>query len=299
MRVCSTLLHRKSLEELPFALEKYRPLPTIICGVTRVFERICNGIQKKLSEQPFFVRALFSSAYNTKYFLTHYLRIRHVPVFDRISDSICEALGGCVRLFVCGGAALPEEIQPFLRVCCRASFLQGYGLTESTSSACAQTSKDVLDGNCSALLPWAEVKLRSVDQCEASKMSGELLVRGSSILAVITKMKKQQKRFLLKLNKTGQLAMVGRRKEFVKLSQGEYISLQELYDFYETADHIKQIYIHAGLTGRFLAAIVVPGDKSVGRENVLREKLMRITCLDMKESRMFSLLMKNSQPKMD
>lgn len=111
--------------------------PTIICSVTRVFERICNGIQKKLSEQPFFVRALFSSAYNTKYFLTHYLRIRHVPVFDRIFDSICEALGGCVRLFVCGGAALPEEIQPFLRVCCRASFLQGYGLTEITSSVCA------------------------------------------------------------------------------------------------------------------------------------------------------------------
>lgn len=140
MRVCSTLLHRKSLEELPFALEKYRLLPTIICGVTRIFERICNGIQKKLSEQPFFARALFSSAYNTKYFLTHYLRIRHVPVFDRIFDSICEALGGCVRLFVCGGAALPEEIQPFLRVCCRASFLQGYGLTEITSSVCAQTS---------------------------------------------------------------------------------------------------------------------------------------------------------------
>ena len=254
--------------------------PTIICGVTRVFERIYNGIQKKLNAQPFYVRALFNSAFHTKSFLTHYLRIRRVPLLDNVFNSVCDALGGCVRLFVCGGSALPEEIQCFLRICCRASFVQGYGLTESTSSVCVQTSTDVLEGNCGALLPWAEVKLKTVDQYKASDMSSELLVRGSSIFNGYYKDEEATKSVftndgffmtgdIFKPNKTGQLVMIGRRKEFVKLSQGEYISLQKLYDIYETAEHVKQIYIHAGLTSRFLVAIVVPDDDKSDHDEIL------------------------------
>lgn len=162
--------------------------------------------------------------------MTHQFRIRNIPGFD------CEALGGCVKLFVCGGSALPDEIQSFLRIACRASFLQGYGLTESTSSCCVQRSTDVLEGNCGALLPWCEAKLRSVDHNKASEMTGELLLRGSSIFhcyykdedttnTVFTEDGFFMTGDIFKLNKTGQLLMIGRRKEFVKLSQGKYISL--------------------------------------------------------------------------
>ena len=152
-------------------------------------------------------------------------------------------------------------------------------MTESTSSICVQTSTDVLEGNCGALIPWAEAKLRSVDHYKASDMSGELLVRGSSIFEGYYKDEEATKSVftkdgffmtgdIFKLNKTGQLVMIGRRKEFVKLSQGEYISLQKLYDIYETAEHVKQIYIHAGLTSRFLVAIVVPDTPKITCEEI-------------------------------
>ena len=118
---------------------------------------------KKLNEKPFYVRALFYSSFYTKSFLTHQFRIRNIPSLDCVFNSVCKVLGCCVKLFVCGGSALPDEIQSFLRIACRASFLQGYGLTEITSSCCVQKSTDVLEGNCGALLPWCEAKLRYVD----------------------------------------------------------------------------------------------------------------------------------------
>ena len=243
--------------------------PTIICGVSRVFERIHQGIIQKINEQNLFIRSLFYSAFYTKSFLLNTFRIRNVPLLDKVFDSVCEALGGNVKLFVSGGSALPQEIQSFLRIACRASFIQGYGLTESTSSCCVQRSSDILNSNCGALLPWCEAKFRSVDHYLAKDMTGELLIRGASIFSGYYKDEKATSDVftedgffktgdIFTLTKTGQLSMIGRCKDNIKLSQGEYISLQKLYDIYNKASGIKQIYIHAGMESRFLVAIVVP-----------------------------------------
>ena len=255
-----------SIPRLVEELKLFRP--TIICGVSRVFERVKDGIEAKVREKPKLIQAIFYSALHTKSFLNKKLRITRVPLLDKIFDSVTEALGGRVKLFVSGGSALPPEVQGFLRIACRASFVQGYGLTESCSSCCVQTSTDVLNGNCGALLPWAEAKFRSVDGYRAEEMRGELLIRGPSIFAGYYKDEAATKQVIdengfyktgdvFQMTKTGQLQMIGRCKELIKLSQGEYVSLQKLQVIYLSADYVKQIYIHATLTSRFLVAVVV------------------------------------------
>ena len=275
-----------SIPRLVEELKLFRP--SIICGVSRVFERVKDGIEAKVKEKSKLVQAIFYAAFHTKSFLNKKFRITRVPGLDRVFDSVTEALGGRVKLFVSGGSALPPDVQRFLRIACRASFVQGYGLTESCSSCCVQTSTDVLDGNCGALLPWAEAKFRSVDGYNAKDMCGELMVRGPSIFAGYYRDEEATKQVLdesgfyktgdiFTLNATGQLQMIGRCKELIKLSQGEYVSLQKLQVIYGSADYVKQIYIHASLTSRFLVAVVV-----VDKENVRVSKATLLNALEQK-----------------
>ncbi|KAH0794396.1 AMP-binding enzyme family protein [Histomonas meleagridis] len=262
--------------------------PTIIGGVARVFDRIVQGIKQKISEQPKLIQYIFYSAFYTKSFLNKHLRIKNMPVLDSIFNSVKEGLGGNVRLFVSGGSALSPETQRFLRVVCCCSFIQGYGLTESCSSCMVQSWTDVKDGNCGAFMPWAEGKLRSVDGFEASEMKGELYIRGPSIFAGYYKDEEATKAVLdsegffktgdvFHFTNEGQFIMISRCKDFVKLSQGEYVSLQKLYDIYEKCTIIQSIYIHAGLQSRFLVAVVVPKD-GIGliTEEVVLQELDRL-----------------------
>lgn len=256
--------------------------PTIICGVARVFERIKDGICDKIAKQSLPIRMIFNAAYKTKSFLSSNFRIRHVPIIDSIFNAVCNGLGGRVKLFVSGGSALDPRIQDFLRIACRASFLQGYGLTESCSSCCVQTSTDVKNGNCGAFLPWAEGKLRSVPELGyfARNNQGEMLLRGPSIFQGYYKdQESTEKAFdpngwfitgdIFEITPTRQLKVIARCKEVVKLAQGEYISLQKLYPIYESAGHVKQIYIHAGMTARFLTAIVIPDVENITEREML------------------------------
>ncbi|OHT01366.1 Long chain acyl-CoA synthetase 7, peroxisomal [Tritrichomonas foetus] len=254
--------------------------PTIICGVTRVFERIYTAMNEKLQTKSFAARAAVHSIFGVKSFLLKNFRVKSFPGVDFLLKPFRDALGGNVRLFVSGGSALPPKVQQFIRIATNASFLQGYGLTESTSSCCVQRSTDVLNGNCGALLPWCEAKMRTVDHYNSTDMCGELLVRGPSIFAGYYKDDESTKNAftpdgffktgdIFQLNKTGQLEMIGRCKEHIKLSQGEYVSLQKLYDIYSTTEKVKQIYIHAGMHSRFLTAIVVT-EPGVDKNTILR-----------------------------
>lgn len=244
--------------------------PTVFTGVTRVYERIMNGIQDKIKQQSFFKRCVFHTAFGIKDFCLRYLRIKRIPLLDHVFDSVQEALGGNMKLLVCGGASLSESQQQWIRIACRLQFIQGYGLTETTASTCAQVYSDCMSGNVGVLLPCTEGKLRDLpDQGYYSKdLKGELLLRGPSIFAGYYKDDEATNKVLDKngwfstgdifeLNKTHQLMIVSRCKELVKLSQGEYIAIPRITEIYERAENVDQVYIHAGMNARYLTAIVV------------------------------------------
>ena len=147
-----------------------------------------------------------------------------------------------------------------------------------------QSWTDVKDGNCGAFMPWAEGKLRSVDNFLASEMKGELYIRGPSVFAGYYKDEASTREVLdsegffktgdvFQLTSEGQFVMISRCKDFVNLSQGEYVSLQKLHDIYDKCALLQSIYIHAGLQSRFLVAIVVLRDDAAAA-NVTEEAVL-------------------------
>lgn len=262
--------------------------PTVFIGVARVFERISDGIQAKIAQKPLLVRGLFNTAFAIKSFLSERFRIQHVPILDAAFGSIRAAVGGEVRIMISGGAALSPETQNFLRIACNVSFLQGYGLTESTAGTCVQKTTDTANGNVGVLLQCTEAKLKSLpDQGYlASEWAGELLVRGPSIFKGYFKDEEGTQRVfdngwfktgdVFRLLPTGQFTVVSRCKDLVKLSQGEYVSLAKLEAVYSSCKYVSQIYIHAGMLSRFLVAIVVLDKEHPGYDNVSKEEILRL-----------------------
>ena len=262
--------------------------PTVFIGVSRVFERISDGIQAKIAQKPFLVRSLFNAAFAIKSHLSGKFRIQHVPILDKVFGSVQAALGGEMRLMISGGAALSPETQNFLRIACNVSFIQGYGLTESTAGTTVQKARDTANGNVGVLLQCTEAKLKSLpDQGYLAKdWSGELLLRGPSIFKGYYKDEEATRQVfdngwlktgdVFKLLPTGQFVVVSRCKDLVKLSQGEYVSLAKLESIYMTCKYVAQIYIHAGMLSRFLVAIVVLDKEHPGYDNVSKEDMLKI-----------------------
>ncbi|EAY09134.1 AMP-binding enzyme family protein [Trichomonas vaginalis G3] len=243
--------------------------PTIAIGVPRVFERIHDGVLAQINKKSPAVRAIFNAAFSVKSVLLNTLRIKHVPGLDLIFNPIRQAAGGRLRLFVGGGSYIPPELQHFMRIAFNCDFLIGYGLTETTGPIIGQSSYDCFCGNCGVPFACGEAKLIDVEETGyyAKNNEGELLVRGPGVIKNYYKNEDEQKNNfeegwfktgdIFKLNKTGQFQMIGRRKEIIKLSQGEYISIQKLMNIYSQVPGIAQIYIHAEMTSRFPTAIVV------------------------------------------
>jgi long-chain acyl-CoA synthetase len=263
---------------IPRLAEEFRLFrPTVITGVTRVYERLKEHIESTVAAKGWAARAVFRSAVAAKSFLTHTCRVRRAPLLDRVFEPVRRQFGGRLRLFVAGGAALPPDVQAFLRVACNAGFIQGYGLTETCCGCLAQTWDDVGLDSCGTPMPWAEVKLRSTECHSVANNTGELLVRGPAVFAGYYKDEEGTRAVfdengffctgdIFELTPTRQLRMISRIKDLVKLAQGEYVSLPKLTALYSNAVGAYQVFVYAGLKSRFLGAIVVVTPENAGRQ---------------------------------
>lgn len=243
--------------------------PTIVSGVPRVFERIHDGVQAQLKKKSFALQTLFSSAIAVKSLLLRNFRIKKFPGFDLIFNPVRAAMGGCCRLIVCAGSYMAPELQHFMRLAFNCDFVIGYGLSETSGPILGNGDTDCLDGNCGIPYPCGEVKLVDVEEMGfyAKNDEGELFVRGAGVIKGYYKNKEEEAlNFendwfktgdIFRKTPTGQLQMIGRRKEIIKLSQGEYISIQKLNNIYAQVKGVMQVYIHAGMSARFLTAVVV------------------------------------------
>ncbi|KAK8871747.1 hypothetical protein M9Y10_007487 [Tritrichomonas musculus] len=264
--------------------------PTIFASVARVFERIYDGMQKKLDKLPFLTKLAFNSSYSIKSYLTRKFGIQHVPIIDSVFNKINEtAVGGCMKIFVCGGSAISVEIQHFLRIALNISFMQGYGLTETASGVSCQFHNDTMDGNVGVLLNCVQAKLKDLPDMGyyGENFEGELYVKGKTVFQGYYKDEEKTKEVLdeegwfktgdiFKLTNTGQLQIIGRAKELVKLSQGEYVSLAKLTKSYVDVKYVNQIYVHADLHSRFLVAVVVLDKNQIGYEKVTPDQMLKL-----------------------
>jgi len=212
-----------------------------------------------------------------------YARGFDTPLVNRIIfKKIRQLVGGKVRLMACGGAPLAPETQEFVRTCLCCPLLQGYGLTETAACTSVQLPQDMTTGRVGAPLACCDIRLVSWDEggyryTDKPNPRGEILVGGENVSIGYFKLPDQTEKEFFEADgrrwfRTGDIGeaypdgvfkIIDRKKDLVKLQQGEYISLGKVESEMKTCPLVENICLYGESSKNFPIALLVPAVKQL------------------------------------
>ncbi|CAO3586332.1 unnamed protein product [Absidia cylindrospora] len=246
--------------------------PTIMTGVPQVWETIRKTILGKVAQRGPRVESIFHAALNLKEMVDGYTL--PTGILNRyVFDNVKKQLGGNLRYGLSGGAPLSAETQRFLSlaVC---PIVAGFGMTESCGMCTILSPDHFVYGVVGAPVPCIEVKLVDVPEAgyfatNEPKPQGEVWIRGPSLTSGYYKQDELTKETFTddlwlktgdvgEWNEDGTLSIIDRKKNLVKLSNGEYIALEKLESIYKSSAMVENMCIYADSLYPKPVALVVP-----------------------------------------
>ncbi|XP_074285832.1 putative CoA ligase CCL6 [Silene latifolia] len=268
--------------DVRYLLEDLQELkPTIFCGVPRVFDRLYSGILSKVSSSGLLRKGLFDFAYNYKLRnMEKGLRQDEAaPLLDKVVFSkIKQSFGGRLRLMFSGGAPLPRHVEEFLRVTCCCPLTQGYGLTESCGGSFTSFANVYsMISSVGVPLTTIEARLESVPEMGYDALSniprGEICLRGKTMFSGYHKRQDLTDEVIVdgwfhtgdvgEWQPDGSMKIIDRKKNIFKLSQGEYVAVENIESVYSRCPLITSIWVYGNSFESFLVAVVVPEKKAL------------------------------------
>ncbi|KAG5539550.1 hypothetical protein RHGRI_019925 [Rhododendron griersonianum] len=257
--------------------------PSVFCAVPRVLDRIYTGLQQKLSSGGFLKKSMFGFAYHYK---LHNMKKgnKHEdasPLCDKfVFSKVKEGLGGNVRIILSGAAPLATHVEAFLRVVACCHVLQGYGLTESCAGTFVSLPNELdMLGTVGPPVPNVDVCLESVPEMQYDALSstprGEICIRGETLFSGYYKREDLTKEVLVdgwfhtgdvgEWQPDGSMKIIDRKKNIFKLSQGEYVAVENLENIYGLVPDIDSIWVYGNSFESFLVAVVNPNKYALER----------------------------------
>ncbi|KAL1316787.1 hypothetical protein HN51_068937 [Arachis hypogaea] len=250
--------------------------PTIFCAVPRVLDRVYTGLTQKVSAGGFLKQALFNFAYSYK--LNNMKKGRKheeaSPLLDKIVfDKVKQGLGGHVRLILSGAAPLSPHVESYLKVVTCAHVIQGYGLTETCAGTFVSLPHEMdMVGTVGPPVPNVDVCLESVPDMGydalGSTPRGEICVRGNTLFSGYYKRDDLTNEVLTdgwfhtgdvgEWQPDGSMKIIDRKKNIFKLSQGEYVAVENLENVYRQLSCIDSIWVYGNSFESFLVAVANP-----------------------------------------
>src|SRR5947199_4672873 len=246
--------------------------PTIMTAVPRLFEKVFHKIVKKGTGAGGWRSGLFNWALGVGQRYAELVdRGEPVPPLLEIQQEAAsrlvfskwrEGVGGRLRFFVSGGAALsPALSYAFLGA--GVEILQGYGMTE-TCIVSANRPEDNRVGSVGLPFPGVEVK---------TDAEGEILVRGPNVMkgyykhpdetaAVFTDDGWFKTGDVGHTDERGHLFITDRKKELFKLSNGKYVAPQLVESLIKESQYVSQVVV-VGAGRKQPAALIVPDWEAV------------------------------------
>ena len=245
--------------------------PTVVTAVPRLFERIYSTINKRAAEAPPMKQKIFHRAVevgrqvamlkdqgkSVPLRLAMELKLLDKLVFTKWR----EAVGGRIRFFVAGGAALSPELA-YIFAGAGIMILQGYGLTETSPVVSFNRPTKNRIGTIGTEIPGVKVKVAE---------DGELLVQGDNVMQGYYKMPDESERCLQRysdgvwfhtgdigtIDAEGYIRITDRKKDLLKTSLGKYIAPQPIENMIRTIPMVEQAIV-IGNARKFPAALIVP-----------------------------------------
>lgn len=256
----------ESIEKIGDNMREVRP--TVMLCVPRLFEKILARMRERAAAKGKRAADVLAWATGVAKEWARYraARLTVPPMLElkrAIADRLVyakwrEGVGGRMRLFVSGGAALPEEIA-YTFLGAGLPVVQGYGLTE--------TSPVIATGNLDDNRVGTVGKpIRNVDVRIAA--DGEIETRGPNVMrgyfnkpaetrAVFTDDGWFRTGDVGELDAEGNLRITDRKKELFKTSGGKYLAPQPIEQCVKRSRFVNQVVL-VGNGRKFPAALIVP-----------------------------------------
>jgi len=250
--------------------------PTMMCVVPLILDRIYKNIIDSVNKRGTNFQKVFEFCYRYKLYWTR--AGKTTPIVDKIVfNKIKALLGGNVRFAITGGAPLSPETHDFIRVCLGLSLVQGYSMTESSCSGTCMTPDELSTGRVGPPMAGMEVKLINWEEgnyrvTDRPNPRGEICIGGKSVAKGYFKNEEKTREDFYtengmrwfksgdigELDKEGNLRLIDRKKDLVKLNLGEYVSLGKVESQLKTHPLVENICVYGDSFKSHTVAIMVP-----------------------------------------
>ncbi len=243
--------------------------PTIMCAVPRFYEKIYATVHHKLETvAPYHKRLLFKWAISVgrqhnnrrkdRLFISRWLKVKYNVADRLILSKIRDAVGGRIKFFPCGGAPLAAEIEEFFYAA-GLHVAYGYGLSETTATACGHEVDGYTFGAVGKPMPGLEMKIDD---------NGEILMRGKTVMKGYYNKPRETAEVFTEdgyfrsgdagfFDENGELWITDRIKDLMKTSGGKYIAPQKIESLLGADHFIEQIAVIADRRN-YVSALIVP-----------------------------------------
>lgn len=250
--------------------------PTVICSVPLILEKVYRKSILPLLEKGPMSIAMKIPLINT-------------AIYSTIRSRLMEQFGGCLNLFIVGGAALNQETEAFLRKI-KFPITVGYGMTECAPLISFSDHQDFKPGSCGKYLKgYLEARIESDDP---EHTPGELILRGEHVMKGYFKNDKATAAVLSKdgwlrtgdmctMDPDGTLYIRGRSKTMILTGSGQNIYPEEIEDKLNNMYMVLESLVVEN-NGK-LTAIVVPDYELANMEGIDVEKLPDIMAENLKQ----------------
>jgi len=256
----------ESLDKIGDNMREVRP--TIMVAVPRLFEKIYARIKERAAKGGKVKAALLARAVEVgKRWAQLKTEHKKIPPLLALEHGVAsrlifskwrEGMGGRMRLFLSGGAALSEEIG-YIFAGAGLPIVQGYGLTETSPVISAGTLEENRIGTVGKPIRNVEVRIAA---------DGEIETRGPNVMrGYYNKSEATREAFtpdgwfrtgdIGTLDAQGFLRITDRKKELFKTSGGKYVAPQPIEQRIKASRFVNQVVL-VGNGRKFPAALIVP-----------------------------------------
>jgi long-chain acyl-CoA synthetase len=248
--------------------------PTLLFSVPRIFNRIYDGLQKRMASESPVKRMLFTRGLEVakqrreladKKQSNVLVDLQHA-FFDKVVFTKVRArFGGQLKYAFSGGAAISKEVAEFIDNL-GITVYEGYGLTETSPIATGNYPGNRKIGSVGKPIPGTRVEIDRTETGDPTQ--GEIVVHGHNVMMGYYNLPDENAKVFTGDGgfRTGDMGFVdddgyvwitGRIKEQFKLENGKYVAPVPIEQAIQMSPFVTNVMLH-GANKPFNVAVIVP-----------------------------------------